>query len=306
MTRFCLVVPTLNAGAMWPAWIDALCSQRAQPLRTLVIDSGSSDGTPTLAEQAGFEVHRIPPQSFNHGGTRQLGVEMMRGHCDFIVFLTQDAILENPSSLEYLVASFENPNVGAAYGRQLPHQGAEPMAAHARLFNYGEHAMLKGKDNIAQLGFKSCFISNSFSAYRLSALDAVEGFPGNVILGEDTCVAGRMILSDWLIQYTASAQVRHSHDYSAMADFRRYFDTGVLHAREPWLLKSFGGASGEGLKFLRSELAYVLRFGFAQCLVSIQHTICKYAGYRLGRLERYLPLKLKRRMSMFRNYWFSS
>jgi rhamnosyltransferase len=305
MMRFSLIVPTLNAGADWTAWIDALCSQRELPLRTLVIDSGSSDNTVETAKRAGLEVYSISPHSFNHGGTRQLGVEMLRNDCEVLVFLTQDAILADPNALGTLVASFDNPRVGAAYGRQLPHDGAGPMGAHARLFNYGEKDFLKGKNDIAMLGIKSCFISNSFSAYRLSALDEVGGFPKDVILGEDACVAGRLILSDWLIQYLASAQVRHSHDYSALEDFRRYFDTGVLHAREQWILASFGDASGEGLRYLRSELAYVRKFGLVSCLVSLQHTVFKYVGYRLGRLEKYLPPALKQRMSMFRKFWIS-
>lgn len=303
--RFCLIVPTLNAGAGWPGWIEALRLQRTPPLRTLVIDSGSSDNTLGTARRAGLEVHSIAPQSFNHGGTRQLGVELLRNDCEIVIFLTQDAILADPDALGKLVGSFENPRVGACYGRQLPHDKTGPMGAHARFFNYGEDSVLKGRSDIPRLGFKSCFISNSFSAYRLSALDEIGGFPRDVILGEDACVAGRLILSDWLIQYAASAQVRHSHDYSVLEDFRRYFDTGVLHARESWLLASFGGASGEGLRFLRSELAYVRKFGFSHCLISLHHTLLKYLGYRLGRLEIYLPLALKKRMSMFRNFWIS-
>jgi rhamnosyltransferase len=300
---FCLVVPTLNAGAKWTEWIEALRAQRTQPLRTLVIDSGSSDGTPTIAEQAGLDVHRIPLQSFNHGGTRQLGIEMIRNDCEFVVFLTQDAILADENALENLIASFDNPKVGAAYGRQLPHHEACPMGAHARLFNYGAHPMLKGKADIEHLGIKCCFISNSFSAYRLSALDIVGGFPSDVILGEDTYVAGRMILNDWLIQYTACAQVRHSHDYSALAELRRYFDTGVFHARNPWLLKTFGKAGGEGLRFVRSELAYLWHYAPKSLTGALFRTVAKLAGYKLGQLEAALPIRLKRWFSMNKGFW---
>jgi len=163
--------------------------------------------------------------------------------------------------------------------------------------------MLKGKADIANLGIKCCFLSNSFSAYRLSALDLVGGFPSDVILGEDTYVGGRMILSDWLIQYTPRAQVRHSHDYSVSAEFRRYFDIGVFHARNPWLLKTFGSAGGERLRFVRSELAYMWRYAPGSLTDALFRTLAKWAGYKLGQFEAALPLRLKCWLSMNTGFW---
>jgi rhamnosyltransferase len=46
-----------------------------------------------------------------------------------------------------------------------------------------------------QLGIKAVFLSNSLAAYRRSALMAVGGFPKNVISGEDTIVAARLLLA---------------------------------------------------------------------------------------------------------------
>ena len=48
---------------------------------------------------------------------------------------------------------------------------------------------------------------------------------------------------------------------------RRYFDIGVMLAREPWLLETFGKPEGEGARFVRSEPAYLLQH--APLLVAI-------------------------------------
>lgn len=296
-----LCVPTLNAGVSWPAWLAAWSAQFDCP-RSLVIDSGSTDATPALAAEAGLQVCTIPRVSFNHGGTRELAAEML-GDAEFIVYLTQDAILASPHSISNLLAAFDDPAVGAVCGRQLPHQDAGPIGAHARLFNYPEASAVRSAADIPALGIRTAYLSNSFAAYRRSALLSVGGFPDDVIFGEDMCVAARMILSGWKVAYRADAAVHHSHDYGMLQEFRRYFDAGVMHAREPWLLEQLGKPEGEGLRFVRSETAWLSRHAPHLIPSAWLRTLLKLAGYRLGRVESRLPPRLKRRLGMLRGYW---
>jgi len=71
-----LRVHTYNSGKIWRRWWDALATQTCKPDWCLVIDSSSADTTADWARQAGLDVHVISAKSFNHGGTRQLGVNM--------------------------------------------------------------------------------------------------------------------------------------------------------------------------------------------------------------------------------------
>jgi rhamnosyltransferase len=304
--RYGIIVPTLNAGSAWAEWIAALQSQSIQPAAVMILDSQSTDTTVEQSREAGFSIKTIERSAFNHGGTRDLGLRHFVGEVDALVCMTQDAILAAPNALENLLAAFDDPEVGAAYGRQLPSREANLLATHARLFNYpGEMRTVRLKDR-AELGFRSCFLSNSFAAYRVSDLIAAGGFPTCVILGEDTAVAARMLLNGKAICYRADASVYHSHNYTIAEEFRRYFDTGVFHARSPWLLDSFGGASGEGRRFVVSEIRYLLETAPWLLPEAALRTLMKLAGYRLGRIESILPLPLKRRLSMFRSYWTST
>jgi rhamnosyltransferase len=299
--KVALCVPTLNAGASWARWLAAWATQLARP-HTLVIDSGSTDATPALASAAGIEVCSIPRTSFNHGGTRQLAVGMLP-EAEFVVFLTQDAILATPHSISQLLAAFDDPQVGAVCGRQLPHPDAGPIGAHARRFNYPDASSVRSSADISALGIKTAYLSNSFAAYRKSALMSVGGFPGDVIFGEDMCVAARMLLSGWKIAYRADAAVHHSHDYGMRQEFQRYFDIGVLHAREPWLLEKLGKPEGEGVRFVRSETAWLLKHAPHLLPSAWLRTLLKLTGYRLGKAESCLPLWLKRRLGMLHGYW---
>lgn len=54
------------------------------------------------------------------------------------------------------------------------------------------------------------------------------GFPEDVIGSEDAYVAARMLLGGYAVRYATTAEVYHSHDYSVLEEFRRYFDIGVF------------------------------------------------------------------------------
>lgn len=300
--RIGLIVPTLNPGSAWAEWLDAFARQTLKPARCLVVDSDSSDASVGQAVAYGFEVLSIKRHEFNHGRTRQRAVAYL-SDTDVVILMTQDAILASPDALESLVRVFEDPSVSAAYGRQLPYKNAQPLGAHARLFNYPAASSQKTRESIPELGLKTCFISNSFAAYRVKDLLAVGGFPDNVILGEDAYVAGRLILAGKKIAYVAEACVYHSHDYTVMEEFRRYFDTGVFHAQQPWIAANFGGASGEGKKFVISELKYLMTHAPLLMPLALIRTAMKLLGYRLGCAYAQLPKAWLPTLSMHKGYW---
>lgn len=297
-----LIVPTLNAGTLWQDWLDAIDQQSFQPYRKLLVDSGSSDHTVELAEKHGFEIRKIAKADFNHGGTRDMAAQYL-DDCDILIYLTQDAVLANQDSLKEMISSFEDSRVDVAYGRQLPHSFTGPIGIHARLYNYGNQSSVRSLSDIPRLGFKTIFCSNSFSAYRRETYIALGGFKADLIFGEDAHFCGRAILSGKSIFYNANALVYHSHDYTIMEDARRYFDIGVFHQRDHWMLDNFGGASGEGMRFIKSECTFLLKKAMHLLPSALVRTFCKYFAYRLGRAEERLPIRWKRSFSMNTRFW---
>lgn len=300
--HFSIIVPTLNAGTRWDHWIEALKKQTLQPQTVLIIDSSSDDQTVQKSRAAGFDVRVISRPEFNHGATRQWGVECLP-QSEIIVFLTQDAVFADPYALERIVSGFMASDVGVVYGRQLPNSDASLLASHARLFNYPATSHVSSLVDCKKFGVRTAFNSNSFAAYRLEALDFVHGFPRNVIVSEDVYVAAKMLLHDWKIVYCAEARVHHSHNFSFWQEFQRYFDIGVFYARETWLAEKLGHHEGEGMRFLKSEWSYLLKKAPYRIPESVLRTGIKYLGYRLGKMERLLPLWLKRFISMQKSFW---
>lgn len=297
-----VIVPTRNPGDDWLKWLDAFGVAYPQ-VPCVVVDSSSNDGTDFSSSDLVTKLVTIDAASFNHGDTRNWALQLLDKSSDVVVFMTQDALLANADSLRNLQKAFTNPSVGCAFGRQLPHLNATPLAAHARLFNYPETSRVVCLADKVQLGIKACFLSNSFAAYRVKDLLAVGGFPTNVILGEDMTVAAKMLMAGKRVAYVADASVHHSHNYSMLQEFRRYFDTGVFHARNPWLLQTFGSAGGEGMRFVRSELLYLWRYAPWWIPSAMVRTLAKLAGYRMGQFEALMPRCIKRWCSMHYRYW---
>jgi rhamnosyltransferase len=157
----------------------------------------------------------------------------------------------------------------------------------------------------ASLGIKACFLSNSFAAYRLQALQAMGGFPSNLPMGEDTYTAAKLLLSGQSLHYQASAAVYHSHNYNGTQDFQRMFDTGVFHAQNPWLLQNFGKAEGEGAKLVRSQWQSLQQQPhFMQGLLQwLSTNALKLLGYKLGRAYHWLPKALVKKFAMNKVFW---
>jgi rhamnosyltransferase len=221
-----LIIPTRNGEELVRRLLKSISIQ-TQSCDVFVVDSSSTDKTIQVASAFGASVSIIPVSEFNHGATRQKMVDANPDY-DICVFMTQDAYLADSDALERLVAPFVDGEVGAVCGRQLPHKDANKLAEHARLFNYPPESRVKSMADAPELGIKTPFISNSFAAYRREALLGVGGFPSAVILSEDMWVAAKMLLAGWKVAYAGDARCYHSHNYTLLQEFRRYFDQGVF------------------------------------------------------------------------------
>lgn len=304
--RFVVILPVLNAERETQAFLAALRQQTLTPDAFLVIDSSSTDRSAEIFADAGARVHVISRSDFNHADTRQMAVDMaleMVSDVDVAVFLTQDAVLAKAQSLALLLASFEDPQVGIAYGRQLPRPGADVLESYVRLFNYPSRSEIRSFEDRSRYGFRTCFFSNSYAAYRVSALKAAGGFPTGLILGEDVGASANMLLDGWKLAYVADSCVFHSHAYTAGAYFRRSFDIGVQHTQMQDKIRQFGGPESMGIRYVLAEIGYLLRHAPLRIPEAVGRNILRYVGYRLGRIYQSLPLPLVRKLSMHRGFW---
>lgn len=297
-----IIVLTRNAGLLWNDWIKAIKQQTVIAGKYLVIDTASHDGTALKAKMAGFEVVNVLPEQFDHGGTRQLAAQLCPD-ADYLVYLTQDAILTKEDSLEQLLTPFTDDKMAQVYGRHVPRESADLLEQHARQFTYHQHSETRDYQQVKERGFKAAFSSDVYSAYRASALRSIGGFPQKIIVSEDSYVSARLLQAGWKIRYSAESEVEHSHHYVGMQLFRRYFDVGVFHANEECLFQQIGKPEGEGMRYLKSQVRFVLKNKPYLLVKALVQTLVKYVAFKAGKRHATMPLWLKIKLSAQKAYW---
>jgi rhamnosyltransferase len=96
-----LLLPTRHGGPRLLAALRAIFAQEgAAPFEVLCVDSGSPPEELAAMRATGAVVHPVPPESFDHGLTRDLAAGLARG--EVLVFLNQDAVPGGPDWLRRL------------------------------------------------------------------------------------------------------------------------------------------------------------------------------------------------------------
>jgi len=296
-----VIVPTRNGGRYLERLFKTLGEQTFRPVQILVVDSSSDDDTQNICKASGADFIQIDAKTFDHGGTRNLAASRAIG--DVLVFMTQDALFKENRSLENLINPLENTTIAASYGKQIPIIDANPIEVFARSFNYPSVEVVKGIEDLPRLGIKTFFFSNAFSAIKKEAYTKVGGFPEKTIMDEDMFLAAKLLQRGYKIAYQADAVVYHSHNYSLATQFKRYFDIGVFFNRNRWI-RNLTRPEGEGIKYLREELIFLSANGQKSWIpYALADTTLRFLGYRVGLLEKRLPLYLKKRASRNRSFW---
>jgi rhamnosyltransferase len=278
--RISVIIPTFNAGACIGNLLSMLKSQDTAPFEIIVIDSSSADNTVKVAKESGARTIEIPRQTFNHGRTRNIAALEARG--DILVFMTQDALPVDNTLLRVLTAPLSEPDIGVAFGRHIPKTDASPLEIFARHFNYPDKGSVKGITDIRDYGIKTFFSSNACSAVKKDLFLKAGMFPEGVRANEDMLIAARLILQGYKLAYVADAKVFHSHNYSLLKQFRRYYNIGSSLRNNKWIL-DHARPEGEGMKFIRGQVRFVLKqHRFFLVPYIFLESVTKYAGFRIG------------------------
>lgn len=276
-----VVIPTMNGGPAFTRLAGHLALMRRRyGIEVLVIDSGSSDGTPEAAERAGLGVHRIPPAEFGHGQTRNLGVRMTQG--DVVCFMTQDVLPCTPDWPARFAAALQDPTVAGVYGRQVP-RDATTMEMFFVALNYpGESLRFEPRPGGHHPRPGRVLFSNAFSAVRRELIERVP-FVDDVPVSEDQVWAHQVLARGNSIVYEPAAEALHAHRYTVRGLFQRTFLVGRA-------LRMIGLDSGasflESLRYLGAVLGYFVRQGHVHRVPGLlMHEFVRWAGFQVGRMR---------------------
>jgi rhamnosyltransferase len=89
----------------------------------IVVDSGSTDGTPDIARERGAKLIQIPAASFTFGGSLNTGTEA--AGAPVVVALSAHAFPKHERWLEAMVDAFDHPKVACAVGGERDPDGGK-------------------------------------------------------------------------------------------------------------------------------------------------------------------------------------
>lgn len=301
MVEVSIIVLTKNGRSHLEHLLPSVVSQAQRvSCEVLALDSGSVDGTLELLSGFPVRIVQIPPQDFHHARTRNFAARLAKGK--ILVLLSQDAIPASETWLESMINNFDDPQVGAVYGRQCPKPGSSLERRQALDAVYGEVRVVKDPAHRNRLGYRFYHFSDANAAIRRDVWEKTQ-FPEDLKVFEDLGLAKRVLDSGWKIVYEPNAAVIHSHDHNTIGLLKRYFDIGyTLKLLKIW------DAPGTRQSLLRDAFR-MLRDKFHRPRTDspersvrkgLQQDFAKWLGMFLGLNQNCLPLALKRRLSAFR------
>lgn len=223
-----IVIRTLNEEAMLERTLASTATQRRKPLETIVVDSGSTDGTLDIARRYDTRIISIPRGDFTYGKALNVGIDALGPDVDAAVLLSAHAVPAEDRWLESLLLPLEDSRVAGVYGRQvpLPEHLSDSVVRALAADSYPRRYGMEG-----YVSAEVAFFSNANSAVSMAWWRKLR-FDEAAPYSEDQLWARQMLSMGALLAYEPRAAVYHSH----AEGYRGYFRRCVAEARAERLL----------------------------------------------------------------------
>lgn len=190
--------------------LEGISHQTLKDVEVILVDSGSTDSTVSIAESYGAKVVRIRPEEFTFGRSLNLGVRAATR--DFIVIASAHVYPIYPDWLETLLRPFQNNQVALTYGKQRGPDSAK--FSEQQIFHQWYPDTSKSNQPTA-------FCNNANAAIRKSLW--VQNPYDETLTGlEDLAWAEWAKEHGYVIAYVAEAEIIHLHNETPRGVFNRY------------------------------------------------------------------------------------
>jgi glycosyltransferase involved in cell wall biosynthesis len=205
-----IVIRAYNEAQHLDRLFQGIKSQTLKDVDVILVDSGSTDSTVSIAQSHGARIVRIAPADFTFGRSLNLGIQAAA--CELVVIASAHVYPVYPDWLESLLAPFQDARVALAYGKQRG--PASARFSEQQVFHkwYPDHSTRHQETS---------FCNNANAAIRRSLW---EQFPYDESLTglEDLAWAEDIRQQGHAISYVAEAEIIHVHNETPGGVFNRY------------------------------------------------------------------------------------
>ena len=190
--------------------LEGIRQQTLKDVEIILVDSGSTDSTISIAESFAARIVRIPSDEFTFGRSLNSGVRAATR--EFVVIASAHIYPVYPDWLESLLRPFEDDRVALTYGKQRGPEYAK--FSEQQIFHQWYPDVSKPRQDTA-------FCNNANAAIRKGLWEQNpydETFTGL----EDLAWAKWVKEQGYDISYVAEAETIHVHNETARGVFNRY------------------------------------------------------------------------------------
>jgi GT2 family glycosyltransferase len=184
--------------------------QTVQDVEIIVVDSGSTDATLSIASRYPVKILSIRPKEFSFGRSLNVGCRAASG--EFIAIASAHVYPVYRDWLERLLAPFADPQVALVYGKQRGNESTK----------YAEHQVFaKWFPEQSNLRQDHLFCNNANAAIRRELWERLP-YDEDLTGLEDLDWARRAIALGYHLAYAADAEVVHVHNERPRQIYNRY------------------------------------------------------------------------------------
>ena len=205
-----IVIRAYNEEKHISRLLEGIQHQTANDVEVILVDSGSSDSTVSIAESFGAKIVHIPAQEFTFGRSLNLGIQAALS--EFIVIASAHVYPVYPDWLATLLHPFEDHEVALVYGKQRAPESAK--FSEQQIFHQWYPDISKPRQETA-------FCNNANSAIRRSLWEK-NPYDDTLTGLEDLAWAKWAKEQGYDIAYVAEAEVIHVHNETPRGVFNRY------------------------------------------------------------------------------------
>ena len=205
-----IVIRAYNEDKHIGRLLEGIRQQTIKDVEIILVDSGSTDQTVSVAESFGARLVHIPSDEFTFGRSLNFGVQAATR--EFVAIVSAHVYPVYPDWLESLLRPFGEEDVALTYGKQRGYEGSK----------YSEYQIFhRWYPDASKPDQETAFCNNANAAIRKSLWE--ENPYDETLTGlEDLAWAKWAKEQGYKIGYVAEAEIVHIHNETPLGVYNRY------------------------------------------------------------------------------------
>lgn len=219
MTTTSVVIRALNEEKYIGRLLAGLAEQRVQADEIILVDSGSTDATVSIAQHYGCRIVHIKKEEFSFGRALNIGCEAATS--DVLIFMSAHVYPVYDTYIEHIARPFDDPTVAVSYGRHLGDERTKFSEARLMLKWFPQNSVPDQGHGFSNNG--NCAVRRS----RWQETPYDETLTGL----EDLDFGNKAVQAGLKVAYVAEAAVVHVHEESWSRTRNRYRREAIAYER---------------------------------------------------------------------------